>query len=101
MIEPKDPTKIAKENAKTSKSTPWKIFPNVAIKLPTDETTEKIGTDGEIDLIILANMNLYLIELKALNLTSKESSYISKAKLLNNVQNTLIGLKTVQILLLS
>lgn len=44
---------------------------NFKFVLPRDETTRKIGESGEIDLVVYANMSLYLLELKAQNLESR------------------------------
>lgn len=71
MIEPR-----LKEKAqgKTSRSIPWRILEkNFSINLPENEISSKIGRSGEIDLIVYANMNLYLIEMKALNLESRHA----------------------------
>ena len=68
MIEPKLSENSPPEK-KTSRSTPWRILEkNYGIELAEGETSSRIGRSGEIDLIVYANMNLYLIELKALNL---------------------------------
>jgi len=68
MIEPR-----MEERSKsvTSRSTPWRILErNYEITLEKDDITEKIGEFGEIDLIVYANMNVWLLELKARNLDS-------------------------------
>ncbi|MHA1834623.1 MAG: hypothetical protein ACTSV7_11630 [Candidatus Baldrarchaeia archaeon] len=74
MIEPKLSDQENHELIKTSRNLPWKILgTNIPITLPLDNVTRKIGSSGEIDIIIYANMNIYLVELKALNLGSKEA----------------------------
>lgn len=68
MIEPKLSENSHPEQ-KTSRSIPWRVLEkNYNIELAEGKTSERIGKCGEIDLIVYANMNLYLIELKALNL---------------------------------
>jgi predicted Zn-ribbon and HTH transcriptional regulator len=67
MIEPRlagHPT-----GQKTSRSTPWRILgKEVPVELTEDPISKLSGNFGSIDLVVYANMNLYLIELKALNL---------------------------------
>ena len=77
MIEPR---LEERPEGKTSRSVPWRILErNFPINLPDNEATRIIGTSGEIDLIVYANMNLYLIELKALNLDSRHAiKYLRK-----------------------
>lgn len=54
---------------KTSRSTPWRILgKEVPVELTEDPISKLSGNFGSIDLVVYANMNLYLIELKALNL---------------------------------
>lgn len=73
MIEPKIREK-KEEMIKTSRNIPWKILgKNVSVTMPIDDITSKIGSSGEVDIIVYANMNIYLIELKALDLDSKEA----------------------------
>jgi hypothetical protein len=68
MIEPKRSENNQSEQ-KTSRSIPWRILEkNYSIELAEGETSSRIGRRSEIDLIVYANMNLYIIELKALNL---------------------------------
>jgi hypothetical protein len=74
MIEPKTQAQKKKESIKTSRNVPWQILGrNVPIKLPADDITKRIGCSGEVDMIVYANMNIYLIELKAANLDSKKA----------------------------
>lgn len=74
MIEPKLSEQEDHELIKTSRSIPWRILgTNIPITLPLDNIAQKIGSSGEVDIILYANMNIYLVELKALNLGSKEA----------------------------
>ncbi|MEM3697462.1 MAG: hypothetical protein QXQ94_08210 [Candidatus Bathyarchaeia archaeon] len=74
MIEPKFPEQENHELIKTSRSIPWRILgTNIPITLPPDNIAQKIGSSGEVDIILYANMNIYLVELKALNLGSKDA----------------------------
>jgi hypothetical protein len=74
MFEPKIHNQKQHEPIKTSRNLPWKILgTNVPITIPIDDITRKIGSSGEVDIIVYANMNIYLIELKALDLGAKEA----------------------------
>ncbi len=58
----------------TSRSNPWKVLEtNYRFSLSESSLSKSIGKSGEIDLIVYANMNLYLIELKALNFESRQA----------------------------
>jgi len=71
MIEPR---LEEKSQGKTSRSIPWRILEkNFPINLPENEISRKIGRSGRIDLVVYANMNLYLIEMKALNFESRHA----------------------------
>lgn len=68
MIEPRTEEKPM---GITSRSIPWRILNrNFTFDLPKNDISEKLGESGEIDLIMYANMNLWLLELKARNLES-------------------------------
>jgi hypothetical protein len=57
---------------KTSRSVPWRILERkIPISLPDNTLSRTLGKSGEIDLIVYANMNLYLMELKAINLEDR------------------------------
>jgi hypothetical protein len=72
MIEPRLEKRSKK--IKTSQSIPWRILEN-NYQIQVDEPdSSKIGKTGEIDLIVYANMNLYLIELKALRIDTQSST---------------------------
>jgi len=74
IIEPKTNVQEQAETIKTSRDLPWRILEkNLPITIPEDEITKKIGNSGELDLLVYANMNLYLIELKALDLRDREA----------------------------
>lgn len=67
MIEPRLTEQSSDQ--KTSRSVPWQILgKEVPVELTEDPISKQSGTFGAIDLVVHANMNLYLIELKALNL---------------------------------
>lgn len=73
MIEPSFKKKLQLP-IKTSRAIPWKILgKKLPITLEEDNVTNTIGKSGEIDLIVYANMNLYLLELKAINLNSRHA----------------------------
>jgi len=73
MIEPRL-EKRPEDGLKTSRSVPWRILEKrFPINLEEDEVTAAIGKTGEIDLVVYANMNLYLLELKASNLESRHA----------------------------
>ena len=77
MIEPQ----LVDDNKKavTSRSIPWQILErNFQIQL--DDDPFNIGKDGEVDLIVYANMSIYLIELKALNLEDRYAIKYLKEK---------------------
>jgi hypothetical protein len=65
----------------TSRSIPWRILEReFPINLDENDISKTIGRSGKIDLIVYANMNLYLIELKALNLESRDAIKYMKEK---------------------
>lgn len=67
MIEPRLTGRPARQ--KTSRSIPWRILgKEIPVELVEDPISKLSGNFGSIDLVVYANMNLYLIELKALNL---------------------------------
>jgi len=69
-----EPRLKERQQGKTSRSVPWRILERkFPINLQENDLSEIIGRSGEIDLIVYANMNLYLIELKALNLESRHA----------------------------
>lgn len=68
MIEPRTEEKPM---GITSRNIPWRILErNIAFNLTKNDISEELGESGEIDLIVYANMNLWLLELKARNLKS-------------------------------
>jgi hypothetical protein len=71
MIEPhlKEPS----QKLKTSQNMPWQVLEkNYQIQLGEPDSA-KLGKTGEIDLIVYANMNLCLIELKAISLENRHA----------------------------
>jgi hypothetical protein len=73
MIEPKIETRTSSQY-KTSRSIPWRVLEkNYPIQLDDCEVSRQLGRSTAIDLIIYANMNVYLVELKALNLECNNS----------------------------
>jgi hypothetical protein len=73
MIQPKMETKEF-QRYKTSRSIPWRVLEkNYTIQLDDCYTARQLGHTTAVDLIIYANMNVYLVELKALNLESHNS----------------------------
>ena len=77
MIEPQ--LSDQPQKTKTSRSVPWRILErNFQIQLDEPDSS-KVGKSGEIDLIVYANMSIYLIELKALNLEDRYAiNYLRK-----------------------
>ena len=74
MVEPHLKGQRRKSKVRTSRDIPWKILESsLEISIPEDNVTRKIGTSGEVDLIVYANMNIYLIELKARNLENRQA----------------------------
>jgi hypothetical protein len=72
MFKPRLGEKI---ESRTSRGTPWEILESTyEFTLNKDEWIDESRLNGEIDLIVYANMNLYLIELKARNLEARNTS---------------------------
>jgi hypothetical protein len=60
--------------SKTKLKTDWKILEkNFPILIADPLIAERIGQEGEIDMIVYANYSLYLLELKSLNLSSNRA----------------------------
>lgn len=79
MIEPRSKKKSM--SLKSSRSAPWRILEkNYPIKLKDPNSVQLVGESGSIDLIVYANMNLYLIELKALNREDRHAIKYMKKK---------------------
>ena len=68
MIEPRIVDE--KKKAVTSRSVSWQVLER-NFQMQLDDDPFNIGKSGEIDLIVYANMSIYLIELKALNLDDR------------------------------
>lgn len=74
MVEPATGSARGKKIIPSSRDTPWRVLgKSVPISMPLDDITAKIGAVGEVDLIVYANMSVYLIELKATELDSKKA----------------------------
>lgn len=72
MVEPLPHGLMIEPDVKADYKLRWKILEkNLSIEIPKDSSPKGIGGGGELDLLIYVNNDLYLIELKALNLESK------------------------------
>lgn len=80
IVEPEPPGLLIEPEEGTSKLN-WKILEkNLSIYIPNHVIPKKIRRHGEVDVMVLVEHDLYLIELKSINLRDKEATEYLKKK---------------------